>query len=64
MVYERIDELCRQNHMSISSLERECGLGNATIRGWKNSSPKIDNLVKVADFFHVKVDDLLKPADK
>lgn len=51
MVLKTILELCDEKGISIAKLEKECGLGNATIRGWKTSSPSLLNLKKVADFF-------------
>lgn len=56
MILERVKELCEKNKISISRLEKECGLGNATVRYWKDSYPKVDTLKKVADYFHVPVD--------
>ena len=39
-------------------------MGNGTVRGWKNSSPSIENLKKVADYFNITVDELISdPAD-
>lgn len=63
MIYERIVELCKGKGISISRLEKECGLGNATIRGWKNSSPKVDNLIVVANYFGVSINDLLREGE-
>lgn len=60
MLYERISSLCKERGISISKLEQETELGNATIRGWKNSSPRVDSLKKVADYFGCTVDELLK----
>lgn len=60
MIYENIVELCRERGISIARLEKECGFGNATIRGWAVSSPTISKLQKVAEFFGVTVNDLLK----
>lgn len=59
MLYASIEKLCKENHVSIARLERECELGNATIRGWKTSSPRLDNLIRVADFFKVSIDSLI-----
>ena len=50
---------CEKNKISISKLENECGLGNATIKGWKNSSPTVETIKKVADYFNVTVDELI-----
>nr|DAZ63665.1 MAG TPA: SOS-response transcriptional repressor [Caudoviricetes sp.] len=35
------------------------GFGNSTVRGWANSSPTVEKLKAVADYFSVTVDDLL-----
>lgn len=60
MLFENITALCKDRGITISRLEKEVGLGNATIRGWAQSSPKIDKLKKVADYFEVTLDDLLR----
>ena len=60
MIYENIIKLCKERNISIARLERECHLGNATVRGWAVSSPSIANVQKVADFFGVTVNDLIK----
>lgn len=59
MIFTNISELCKQRGISIAKLERETGLGNATIRGWETSSPTIEKLKAVADYFNVTVDSLL-----
>lgn len=45
--------------MSVYRLEKELGLGNSTVRGWRFSSPTIEKLKLVADYFEVSVDDLI-----
>lgn len=59
MIYTNISNLCRDRGISIAKLERELGFGNSTIRGWTNSSPTVEKLKAVADFFGVTVDELL-----
>lgn len=61
MLYTNIEKKCKEKGISISGLEKACGLGNATIKGWRESSPRIENLEKVASFFGCTVDDLLRP---
>ncbi len=64
MLYEKVSDLCRKNNITIAKLERECVIGNGTIRGWKSSSPSVENLKKVADYFGITVDELISdPAD-
>ena len=59
MIFDNVKRLCEKNKISISKLENECGLGNATIKGWKNSSPTVETIKKVADFFGVTVNELI-----
>lgn len=56
MLYQKIVELCEKQGTNVSKLERECGLANGTIRRWKDSSPSIENLIKVADKLDVSLD--------
>ena len=60
MIYENIVRLCKERGITIARLERECGFGNATIRGWSVSSPSIAKVQRVAEFFGVSVEELLK----
>jgi transcriptional regulator with XRE-family HTH domain len=60
MLYSRIEAMCRERGISIAGLEKAVGLGNATIKGWKESSPRFDNLAKVAEYFGCSVDELAK----
>lgn len=62
MIYANISRLCKKRGISIAKLERETGLGNATIRNWNTSSPTVDRLKVVADYFEVTVDALLSSA--
>jgi transcriptional regulator with XRE-family HTH domain len=60
MLYENIRELCQKRGASIRQVEKALDFGDCTIYKWKKSSPKIENLKRVADFFGVTVDELLK----
>lgn len=59
MLYRKIEKICRDRGTNISRLEKECGIGNGTIRGWEKSKPRIDNLVKVADYLGVPIQELI-----
>lgn len=60
MLVEKIKELCVSRGITIKELERTAGLGNGTIRRWDDSSPALEKVIKVADYFGVSVEDLLK----
>lgn len=51
LLYEKIEFLCKERNISIAKVEKDCNIGNATIRRWDKSFPRIDTLKKVADFF-------------
>ena len=59
MILARIKQLCDERGCTLTRLEKECGLANATIRRWETASPSADNLAKVADYFGVSVDFLI-----
>lgn len=59
MLLEKIKQLCEKNGTNIANLEKELGFGSGTIRKWNVVSPSVLNLKKVADYFHVSVDELL-----
>lgn len=61
MLFEKISNLCKEKGISIARLEEECGLGNATVRRWNVSMPRLDSLQKVANYLGVPVSDLLSP---
>jgi transcriptional regulator with XRE-family HTH domain len=56
---ENIREICADNHLAVSALEKELGFGGGTISKWEKSSPTVDKLQKVADYFGVTTDYLL-----
>ena len=63
MILDNVKRLCYENHISIWSLEKAIDVGNGTIGKWENSSPRIDTVKKVADYFGVTVDELLSDAE-
>nr|DAE86244.1 MAG TPA: repressor protein [Caudoviricetes sp.] len=56
VIFDKIKQLCDENGITIGQLEKELEFGFATIRKWENSSPGVDKLKKVADYFEVTVD--------
>lgn len=60
MLYNNILAKCKANGISVTGLEKTLSFGNGTIHSWKNSSPSVDKVRAVADYFGCTVDDLLK----
>lgn len=59
MILENIRHLCAERGLTVKDLERETGLSNGAVAKWANSSPKVDTLKKVADYFGVTLDYLV-----
>lgn len=59
----KIFALCKKRGITVTALERELGFGNSTITKWKKSSPSVDNLKRLADYFGVTVDYFLSDTD-
>lgn len=56
---ERIKRLADAKKTNFAEIERKTGISNGQIRRWDTSSPKVENVQKVADYFDVSVDYLL-----
>ena len=61
---KRIKYLCDEKKVTFAEVERKAGISNGQIRRWDTSSPKTENLQKVADYFNVSTDYLLGRTDK
>ena len=64
LILEKIEQWCKENNTSIAALEKKCGLGNATIRGWGTNSPRVDSLKKVSDVTGIPIEELIGNSKK
>ncbi len=60
MDFEKLEQLCNKHDITIAQLERKLDFGNGTIRLWRTRQPLAINVKKVADFFGVQMEELLK----
>ena len=58
-IYENVTKLLTERGKSVSWLEKEAGLGNGCVAGWKESFPRVNNLQKVANVLGVELEDLI-----
>ena len=59
--YDNVKRLCFQNGIAITTLARDLGLSPNAPARWKSGSiPKADTLERLADYFGVSTDYLLK----
>lgn len=63
-MFEKISNLCLQKEITVTRLEETLRFGRGTISKWKESSPSVDNLKKVADYFGVSIDYLVGRSDE
>lgn len=59
MINNSIRELCKQNGITLTELERNLGFGNGTIHKWDSVYPSINKVIKVAEYFNVGVETLI-----
>lgn len=56
---ERLEAIIKEKGLNFKRVERECGLGNGTIKRWADQSPRLDRLVLVSDYLKVSLDYLV-----
>ena len=59
MIYERIKKLCSARGISIYELEKTLAFTRGHLYKWKESSPTIEKIKLVADYFGVSIDYLV-----
>ena len=62
-MFDTIKSLCDEKSITIFKLEKDLGFSNGAIRRWRKSSPSVENLDKVADYFNVSIAYLLGKTD-
>lgn len=60
MIFDKIKAICDERKISISALERMANLGNGTISGWNESSPRLDKIMAVANALEIPLAELIK----
>lgn len=63
MLYQRIKDLCRQREITLSELAKSVGVSETVFRTWKKSSPSIDKVRIIAEYFKVSTDYLIGITD-
>ena len=60
ILYERISGLCKARGITITKMATDLGIGTSLIRKWKQtSSPSIDKVKLIAEYFDVSTDYLI-----
>lgn len=59
ILVQNIRKLCVEKNIKITALEKALGFPQGRINKWTDSTPSIDKVVAVADYFRVSVDSLI-----
>jgi len=60
LLYNSVKTLCERNGISVSQLERTLNFPRSSICKWNENEPGIRKVKKVADYFGVSIEKLLK----
>ena len=63
-ILDRTKEIAKLRGISLTDTAIKAGLADKSIYSWDRSTPKADNLQKVADVLHVSTDYLLGRTDE
>lgn len=58
-LYDKVKELAEKKNVSIYRLERDLQMSNGSISKWNESKPNVGNLIKVANYLEVGIEELL-----
>ena len=58
-IFYIIKNLCDKRKITIFELERQIGISRGILYTWKKSSPSVEKVKKVAEFFYVSMDELV-----
>lgn len=59
LLVKTIRTLCKDNNISVSQLENDLNFGAGLISRWTKSSPSLDKIIDIADYFHVTLDEVV-----
>ena len=61
---DRVKALCKLKGISLGTMEKEMGISNGASYKWKNSSPSMEMLNRLSNYFGVSVDYLTTGQEK
>ena len=60
IIVDSIHILCKEKGISISQLESDLNFKPSLIDSWNHTMPTLDEIVDIANYFVVSLDDLIK----
>lgn len=55
---EKVKAICKERHIAISKLERDCGFSNGYINQLRRGVFTYDRLIKIAEYFGISPEEL------
>ena len=59
-IYGNVSRIAFERGLSLARVERESGIANGTIGKWREQTPRVETVAKVAEYFGVTIDELVK----
>lgn len=59
LMVKSIRTLCKKNNISVSQLENDLNFGAGLVSRWTKSSPSLDKIVDIANYFKVSLDEVV-----
>lgn len=59
LLVKTIKAICEKNNITVSQLEKELKFSPSLISRWNKTSPSLDKIVAIADYFHVSLDEVV-----
>ena len=59
IIVDSIKKLCKDKNITVSQLEKEIGLSQGLVSKWMNTTPSLDKIVDIANYFHVSIDEVV-----
>lgn len=60
MLYDNIKKLSKEKKISISQIERDLDFPRSSICKWNENEPGVSKVQKVADYFKIPIEEILK----
>ena len=61
---DRVKILCKEKSVSQTKMEKDIGISNGASSKWKNSSPSMEILQKLSNYFEVSIEYLMTGQNK
>ena len=65
-LFEDFEKLLQEHKTTIYRVSKDTGIPQTTLYEWKSgrSTPKVDKMIKIADYFNVPLERLIKGGEK